>query len=263
MSNESLIQFSVFTKPWKMPLEELGSFVRGLGFEGIELPVRPGYQVQPENVARDLPRAVRILSNHGLKIFSIAGPTDENTIAACAEAEVPIIRIMVPIGEDGYMATEMRVQKEFDDLLPLLQKYRVKIGVQNHVNKFVCNAMGLRHLIEKYEPSLIGAVWDAAHNALCGEEPELGLDIVWSHLCMVNLKNAYWKRSNGPEAVQVLWQPWWTNGRQGLANWPRTAVELRRRGYQGVVCLTAEYSDEAAVNQLIAADLNYARSLLI
>jgi hypothetical protein len=38
-------------------------------------------------------------------------------------------------------------------------------------------------------------------------------------------------------------------------------AELKRRSYQGVVCLTAEYSDQASVDRLIAEDLAYARSL--
>jgi len=262
MDSEPDIQFSVFTKPWKVPLGELGALIHDFGFAGIELPIRPGYQVLPENVTRDLPRAVKKLAEYGVQVFSVAAPADEPTIAACAAAGIPTIRIMVPIGEEGYLASEARMQAELDALVPLLERYGVKIGVQNHIQRFVCNAMGLRHLIEKYDPRRIGAVWDAAHNALSGEEPELGIDIVWSHLCMVNLKNAYWRRTNGPEAEQVLWQPWWTSGRQGLANWQRTATELKRRGYQGVVCLTAEYSDEASVNRLIREDLQYAKSLL-
>jgi sugar phosphate isomerase/epimerase len=262
MNSNSQIVFSVFTKPWKQPLPELAKLVKGWGFDGIELPVRPGYQVLPERIGQDLPKAVKLLEGEGLKIFSIAGPTDEATIAACAEAGVPVIRIMAPIGPEGYMASEVRLQKDFDSLLPILAKYGVKIGVQNHLDRFVSNAMGLRHLIENYDPALIGAVWDAAHNALNGEDPELGIDIVWSHLCMVNLKNAYWRRTNGPEAEQVTWRPWWTSGRQGLANWQRVAAELKRRMYRGVVCLTAEYSDEASVDRLIAGDLIYARSLL-
>jgi len=83
------ITWSVFTKPWKMPIPELGAYVRSLGFEGIELPVRPGYPVEPENVA-ELPRAARQLAEHGVSIESVAGPTDEATIVACAEAGVPI-----------------------------------------------------------------------------------------------------------------------------------------------------------------------------
>lgn len=262
MSTDTKIQFSVFTKPWKQSLSDLGPLVKGWGFDGIELPVRPGYQVLPENVSRDLPQAAKLLASEGLQIFSVAGPADEATLSACAEAGVPLIRIMASIAEnEGYLEAEQRYQREFDALLPLLQKYGVKIGLQNHVDRFVANAMGLRHLIEKYDPALIGAVWDAAHNALSGEEPELGLDIVWSHLSMVNLKNAFWNRINGPEAEQVLWRPWWTSGRQGLANWPRVAAELKRRDYQGIICLTAEYSDETSVERLIAADLLFARSL--
>ena len=99
--------FTVFTKPWKMPLPELGKFVKGLGFDGIELPVRPGYQVEPENVDKGLPEAARILGDCSVKIGTVAGPTDEATIAACAEAGVPIIRICVRIDRKiGYIATE-------------------------------------------------------------------------------------------------------------------------------------------------------------
>ncbi len=261
MSTSPAIQFSVFTKPWKTPLPELAALVKSWGFDGIELPVRPGYQVLPENVARDLPPAAKLLADYGLKIFSVAGPTDEATIAACAEAGVPTIRIMAPIAADGYLATEARLQDEFESRLPLLKQYGVQIGVQNHTDRFICNAMGLRHLLERFDPRYVGAVWDAAHNALNGEEPELALEVVWSHLCMVNFKNAFWLRANGPEAEQAAWRPWWTSGRQGLASWPRVAAELQRRNYQGVICLTAEYSDEAAVNRLIAADITYARQL--
>ncbi|NLG49273.1 MAG: sugar phosphate isomerase/epimerase [Chloroflexi bacterium] len=255
------IRFSVFTKPWKMPLHELGEFVRSLGFDGIEFPVRPGYQVEPENV-RDLPKAAKALAEHGVEIASVAGPTDEATIAACAEAGVPIIRICPSIDRQlGYMATEARLQQEFDALVPLLDKYGVTLGIQNHCGAFVSDAMGIRHLIEKYDPRHVGAVLDAGHNGLQGEEPELALDIVWSHLCLVNFKNAFWRRVTGPEAEWARWQTYWTSGRQGLAPWPRWAAALQQRGYTGYICLTAEYSDEKAVNRLIAEDIAFAKSL--
>lgn len=261
MSNTG-IKFTVFTKPWKMRLPDLAAHVKSLGFDGVELPVRPGFQVEPERVEKGLPEAVRILGDAGLTIDSIAGPTDERTIAACAEAGVPTIRICVSVGEGGYLATEARLQREYDALAPILQRYGMRIGIQNHCGHDVCNAMGLRSLIGRYNPKQFGAVWDAAHSALNGEEPELGLDIVWSHLCMVNLKNAFWQRINGPEAEYAKWAPYWTSGRHGLASWPRVAAELKRRGYSGVVCLTAEYSDEASVDRLAAEDLAFAKSLL-
>ena len=89
----------------------------------------------------------------------------------------------------------------------------------------------------------------------------MALDIIWSHLCLVNLKSAFWQRANRPEAPVAEWQPHWTTGRHGRANWPRVAAELKRRNYHGVVCLTAEYSDEPAVDRLIAEDIAFAKSL--
>ena len=256
----SQITWSVFTKPWRMPLPELGAYVGELGFTGIELPVRPGYQVEPENVAA-LPQAAKELGEHGVTIESVAGPADEATIRACAEAGVPIIRTMVRIGDEGYLGSVERAQREYDALLPLLERYGVRIGVQNHCDRWVPNAMGLRHFLAPYDPKHVCAVWDAAHNALNGEDPELALDIVWSHLGMVNLKNAVWLRTNGPEAEVAQWKHYWTSGRHGLASWPRVAAELKRRDYKGVICLTAEYSDHDAVDRLIRDDISFAKSL--
>ena len=259
--NATGVSFAVFTKPWKMPLPELGAFVRGLGFDGIELPVRPGYQVEPHDVARGLPAAARVLADCGIGIASIAGPTDEPTLAACAEAGVPIIRICVSVdAEKGYLAEEARLQREYDALVPLLDKHGVTVGIQNHCDLCVANAMGMRSLIGKYAPRHFGAVWDPAHCALDGERPELAIDIVWSHLCMVNLKNAVWVRKDA-DAPVAEWRHHWVAGREGLCHWPTVVRLLQERGYRGPVCLTAEYSDHDAVDRLIADDIAYAKSV--
>jgi sugar phosphate isomerase/epimerase len=259
---EKQIQYSVFTKPWRtMPLRELAIKVQQFGFDGIELPVRPGFQVEPENAERDLLAASALMAVYGVKILSVAGSTDERTISACAAAGVPLLRTMIAIGPEGYLASIANTQRLFDGLLPALERHHVTLGVQNHCSRFVQNAMGLKHLLEPFNPKYIAAVWDAAHNALNGEEPELALDIIWDKLALVNLKNAFWQRSNGPEAEYAIWQPYWTSGPQGLANWPRVVAELRRRAYQGVICLTAEYSDDSATDRLIASDLLFAKKL--
>ena len=243
-------------------MPELGRHVKELGFDAIELPVRSGYQVLPENVARDLPKAAATLEKLGIKIASIAGSVNEDNIAACAEAGVPIIRdgISIPAGET-YLEAEARVKRELEALVPLLDRHGVTIGLQNHCDRFVANAAGLRRIVEGFNPKHVGAVWDAAHCALDGEIPELAVDILWSHLCMVNLKNAFWRLTNGPEAPHAEWESYWTSGRRGLASWPRVTNELKKRNYRGVVCLTAEYSDHDAVDRLVAGDIEFAKSL--
>ena len=78
---------------------------------------------------------------------------------------------------------------------------------------------------------------------------------------MFNLKSAYWLRTNGPDAEVAEWKQYWTSGPHGLAYWPRSVSELKKRNYSGDICLTAEYSDHDRVDELIAQDIAYAKSL--
>lgn len=260
--SESTVSFSVFTKPWRTKsVAELGSFVQSLGFDGIEFPLREGYQLEPGE-AHKLPELARQLEDYGLRIFSVASGTDERIFAGCAEAGIPMIRVMPAIRQaEGYLASERREREKLESLLPLCKQYGVRIGVQQHYGNHVTDAMGLLHLLEGLDPQYVGAIWDAAHDALAGQQPEYGLNIVWSHLCMVNFKNAYYHRTNGPEAEAAEWKRYFTSGSQGLASWPRAASYLQERQYNGVVCLTAEYTNEQDVERLIRQDIAYAKSL--
>ncbi|HEU5090918.1 MAG TPA: TIM barrel protein [Roseiflexaceae bacterium] len=257
MNQSDSISLSVFTKPWRGPVAELAARMGALGVAGVELPVRPGFQVEPQQAARDLPAAARLFGQHGVAIASIAATPTPELIELCAGLGIPVIRTMAPIEHGRYAESVAQHQRFYASLLPALERFGVVLGVQNHYGAYVCNAMGLRDLLAPFDTPVIGAVWDAAHNALAGEEPELALDIVWPILRMVNLKNARWQR-----AADHTWQPFWTTGADGLASWPRVVAELRRRQYRGTVCLTAEYTHESAVDALIAVDVAYVRDLL-
>lgn len=254
------VAFTVFTKPWTRPLAELGPFLAGLGFAGVELPVRPGFQVEPEAAERALPAAARQLAGYGLRIASVAGAADRRTIAACGAAGVPLLRLCVDIPRaSGYLEHEAATLRAFEALEPALRDAGVALGVQNHCDRCVGSALGLLRLVAPFDPRVIGAVWDPAHCALAGEPPALAADILWSHLRLVNLKNARWERQPGEGPARFRHA--WVRGDEGLCRWDEVAAELRRRAYRGDVCLTAEYSARDGVDGLIAADLAYAREL--
>jgi sugar phosphate isomerase/epimerase len=257
------VVFSVFTKPWRLDLPALAELVAGLGFGAVELPVRPGYPVHPGNAAAALPEAARILGAAGVRIASVAGPADRATAEACAAAGVPLIRVClgIPAGM-GYLEREAEVRRELEALAPALRATGVCLGIQNHCGRDFGSALAVRRLVEAFDPAEVGAVWDPAHCALAGEPPDLAADILWSHLRLVNLKNAYWRRTSPPDAPVAEYRWHWCPGNLGLCSWPRVADELRRRGYAGDVCLTAEYSDPEPAEALVARDLAFARTLL-
>lgn len=255
---------SLFTKPWPaLSLDQLALLVREPGLGAIELPVRPGFQVEPETAAVDLPRAVNSLTALGVRVPSIASSPERGIIDGCAMAGVPLIRVMARIlpGE-RYTTAEARLRAEYAALEPILHDAGVKVGVQNHCGSYVPNALGLRTLLADLDPDCFTAVWDAAHEALVGMPPEFALDVLADRLGMVNLKNALWERSGEPDAQAAHWQPYWCAGRVGLADWRRVIAELRRIKYSGVICLTAEYSDASSVVRLVAEDVAYVRALL-
>jgi sugar phosphate isomerase/epimerase len=260
-------QLAVFVKPWKaLSLPELAAHVRILGFTSIELPIRPGFPCQPETMAQDLPNAVKILGDQGVQILNVtvALPLDDERLyAACAAAGIGMNRVMFGTGGKSYWEAEAAARRQLDAALPFCEAYNVQLGIQNHYGNFVgVHELGLHNLVKAYDPRHVGIIWDAAHNALEGMAPELALDVVASHLCCVNLKNGYWRRVSGPEAEIAEWKVYWTSGRQGRASWSRVVAKLKALAYTGPICLTAEYSNEAAVDRLIAEDLAFAQSLL-
>lgn len=256
------IQFSLFTKPWKPESTgQLAELVTSSGFDGIEFPLRDGYLVEPANAIQQLPRLVEQLDSCGVKVFSVASTLDEPIFAACQEAGVPLIRIMQShVGKGGYASSMLDARRELEAVALLCEKYGVKVGIQQHHGNFIIDSAGLYRLIDPLPPS-ITAVWDAAHDALTGQEPEIGLDILWERLGMVNLKNAYYRRINGPEAEEAKWERYFTTGRHGLSNWPRVVNYLKNRDYSGVICLTAQYNDEARTLDYVRQDLAYVKEL--
>jgi sugar phosphate isomerase/epimerase len=260
------VEFAVFVKPWKsLGLPELGKHIRELGFDLIELPVRPGFPCQPEDIEKSLPQAVSILADEGVRILNVTVSLpldDERLYAACAGSGIPMNRVMFGRQGKNYWEAEADARRQLDSALPLCEQYGIQIGIQNHYGSTVPNhALGLHHLVKDYDPKYVGAIWDPAHNALEGEDPEPALEIVQSHLCVVNLKNAYWRRVTGPEAEVAEWTVYWTSGRQGRASWPRVAAKIREMDYQGPVCFSAEYSAEEEVDRLIVQDLAFAKTL--
>lgn len=258
---------AIFSKPWKsLPLPELAEHIRSLGFELIELPVRPGFQVEPETIERDLPAAVKLLGEQGIRVLNVTAALpfdDERLYSACATAGIKMNRVMFWQRDLDYWAAEAEARRQLDSALPLCEQYDVQIGVQNHSGKFVpVNEMGAYHLLKDYDPRYVAAVWDPAHNALEGMDSDAALDVLAPYLCVVNLKNAYWRRVTGPEADAAEWKIYWTSGAQGRASWSRVIAKLKAIDYQGPICFSAEYSDEERVDELIVQDLAFARRLL-
>ena len=255
--------WSVFTKPWSArPAGELGPLVAGLGFTGAEVPVRDTAHVTPAEAERRLPGFVERMRAEGVDVISIAGDLAEPTFAACRAAGVPLIRVMAELGPDGYVASVARVRKRLEDAIPLAERYGVQVGVQPHHGRFVSSALGVLQLLDGLPVDRFRVVWDAAHDALAGDDPRVTLELVADRLAIVNLKNAVHVPSDpAPSAVGGAWKRWFVPGPVGLADWSAAFEQLTRLGWMGPVCLSGQYSDPSVpVEDRLRADLHAART---
>ncbi|MDD4796594.1 MAG: sugar phosphate isomerase/epimerase [Eubacteriales bacterium] len=268
--------FSVFTKPWKtQPLPELAQRVADMGFDGVEYPLREGYQVQPSDGARGIVNLCAALGNYGVKVTSMAAGIDvyaaeghgevvgvnEPLLDGCAQAGVPIVRICQSLNKAlGFHENMDALRRRYDEILPYCEKYGVTLGVQMHYGAAdITCSYDTYLLLKDYDPRYIAAVWDAGHSGLAGESPRYALDCLWRHLCMVNFKAAFWHRTNAGAPAQ--WDARWVTGKEGMGSWAEAVAYLRARGYTGTVCLPAEYSDEANVQDYARQDLAYLKEL--
>lgn len=270
------LKFTVFTKPWKtMSLEKLAEFVGEIGFDGVEYPLRSGYQVEPSEGVEGIKRLCKVLGSFGVSVESIAGGIDvkfssdnkvtgvnEELFAGCGEAGVKIIRICQGLDKNiDFFENIENIKRTYDAVVPYCEKYNVTLGVQMHCGSSISTSAETYILLKDYDPKHIAAVWDSGHNGLAGTEPCFAIDTVWDMLCMVNFKAAYWKLRTGPEYEEAKWDAYWTTGRHGCGSWREAVNYLKKRGYSGAVCMPAEYSDEPNVEKYIREDLKYLKEL--
>lgn len=255
--------WSVFTKPWPdLAVPELAELVARMGFNAIEFPLRPGFQVQLDRLERSFAELVRVMADHGITIASVASATTPEIFQACAEHGVPIIRIMINIAAEGYLATGDLVRKQLDELVPLTEKYGVRIGIQPHRDDYIADSSELATLLKDYDSAGIVAIWDAAHDGLAAKHPRNALALLWDRLAMANFKNASYVRDDQAPSGAPPWRVAFVDGSQGLCSWPEAAQFLVDHNYTGPICLPAEYTDDSDLEAKVVRDLTYIRGLM-
>ncbi|TDU84299.1 sugar phosphate isomerase/epimerase [Kribbella voronezhensis] len=254
--------WSVFTKPWAgLPGNELGRLVAGLGFTGAEIPVRDTAYVTPASAEAELPKFVGQLRAEGVEPISIASELSESVFSACAEAGVPLIRIMAPLGDDGYAASVRRTRERLEEVAGFAEQYGVQVGVQQHHGRFVASSLGVLQLLNGLPRERFRVIWDAAHDILAGDDPAVTLPLVADRLAMVNLKNVIYTRTDATGDIGGAWKPWFVQATDGLANWSAVFRQLAAQNYTGPICLTGQYSDlSVSVEDRLEQDLRAARS---
>ena len=173
--------------------DDLALFLAEAGLEGIDLSVRPGGHVLPENVERDLPTAVKAARNNGLSIpmitTAILDASDkftERILKTASEQGVKYYRLGY-YRYDSKLTIQQnldRTRSQLEALCKINEKYNLQGGYQNHVGTNVGSPVwDLWYLIKDLDPRYIGCQYDVRHAAAEGINSwPLGFDAIASHV---------------------------------------------------------------------------------
>jgi sugar phosphate isomerase/epimerase len=242
----------------------LGREVKRLGFDGVDLTVRPAGHVLPENVERDLPKAVEAIRAHGLSVpmittnlLSATEPVARPTVASAARLQVPFFKLGYwrYRGPD-HAKTIAEVRQSTVGLHALAKEHGIAAGFHNHSGDYVGTAVwDTRDIIAGLDPKWIGYYFDPCHAVAEGGVFgwRLSANLALRQLKMVAVKDFYWEKQKGRWRMQMC-----PLG-EGMVDWGTFFKLLAGTGYAGPISLHVEYepSDELTA---MAKDLEFLRA---
>jgi sugar phosphate isomerase/epimerase len=268
------MQTVLFTKLFLgQSLEKIGSTTSEMGFDGIDLLIRPGFQVEPDQPAGILD-AVRALKNAGLAVpmatTDITDPSQfptERVFQTCAEADVRLIRLgyWKYNAQQGYQSCFENARRDLDALEILARKAGVKLAIQLHGTTIHSSGVLTAALLEGHDPTTIGAYPDPGNQAVQEgrEDWRLTLDVLRPWLCCLGVKNGGWFLAQHAPSGQRHWQSSWLGIADGMVPWDEILPYLQESGYNGLLSLHSHY--DVPLEQVLdqtRMDLQFVRRLL-
>lgn len=260
-----LVMFSKHLGPLSIP--EAGKVVKNLGLDGVDLTVRPAGHVLPENVAADLPRAVRELKDLGLAvgmlttgIVDAADPTAEPIMATARELGIRSLKLgywpYKPFGQIHKQVDEAR--QKMDGIEKLARKHDVRACIHNHSGNYLSAEAGIVYLILKdRDPHHVGAYLDPGHMTLEGgyQGWMQGIDICQNYVSMVAVKTFGHFPQKNEATGEVKWTPKLVPLKEGIVRWREVFDCLKKLGWDGVVTFHSEYQGSSSWRDLTLDEL--------
>lgn len=192
---------------------EMCEVAKEMGFDGIDLTVRPKGHVLPERVETDLPKAVEAMRKVGFAplvmttaIEDAANTTDQRVLETAAKQGFKYYRMNwydYPKGKSMPEALQEYQQKVKG--LGLLNKKMGLVGCyQNHAGLLVGSSVWeLWELIKEADKQYMGIQYDIRHATVEGGLSwKNGLRLIHPYIKTIPLKDFKWEKTNGEWKAQ-------------------------------------------------------------
>jgi sugar phosphate isomerase/epimerase len=255
---------------------------KAAGFDGLDLTLRPGGHVLPENAEKGMADAKTIADKAGAAIPMIStGITDadsphaEAIFAAAAHYGARRVKLGYwPYEPFGTLTKQVdHARTMLGRIVPLAKKYHVLPCVHCHSGRFVASGGPMLYLVLRdFDPSEVGAYVDPMHMTIEGGRAgwEMGLDLLAPWIALVGIKNFRWLPDKRDDQGQLRWKWEYCPLADGQAPLPEFMAYLARLKYDGIVSFHSEYKGDTSFRRLStpelldqsAADLRFLKKLI-
>ncbi len=257
--------------------KNMSEVAREMGFDGLDLTVRPKGHVLPERVTEDLPKATQAMQAYGLLPQMIS----TNVIQANDPVDLKVLETASQLGYKHYRTDWIRysdstplldtvntARTQFAALEELNKKLNISACYQNHSGHFFGSAIwDLHQTLDGLSPKYIGSQYDIMHASVeGGKNWEIGFRLIKPYINTIVVKDFKWGKENG------VWKPVFTPLGEGMIDFKNYFSLLKKNRINVPLSIHVEYDlggaekgripsmDHQEVIKKIKKDLTFVRN---
>jgi L-ribulose-5-phosphate 3-epimerase len=193
-----------------LTFDEIGEVLSFLGFDGADITLRPGGQVEPSEVKTALPLAVKTLQKNNITIPMVvtsitdaADPLAVSTLQALADSGIKYYRTgWLKYDESKTIQQNLDEHKKtFEKLAALNEKLGIHGDYQNHSgNSLGSPVWDIYEVIKNVNPKYMGVQYDIRHAVAEGMFSwKLGMKRVAPWITTIDIKDSVFEKTASGE----------------------------------------------------------------
>ena len=243
---------------------ELGDIVSQMGFDGVDLTIRPGGHVEPRLANVDLVRAFEVMDGVGLAVpvitTSLTTPMDRTAVPVIALAGMSGAALFRPGdwnygGNPNIMQRMSEVQRDFAGLIGIGRQYDISGAFHNGIGDSVgASVWDVQRIVEGLDPARAGIYFDICNATAEGGAGawEIALRLTLPRIKAVTIQDFFWEKRDGK------WQMTKCPLGQGMVDWTKFFQILAQANYSGPVTVEVGYPSRDMPSALVG-ELRFAR----
>ncbi|MBO0592962.1 sugar phosphate isomerase/epimerase [Cellulophaga sp. E16_2] len=248
------LNLSIFSKHLKfLDYNSMSEAVSEMGFDGIDLTVRPNGHVLPERVQDDLPKVTEAMKSFGLKptmicsnVMDANNPIHLKIVEVASALDYKYYRpdLLKYTEEENVLDVVEKAKKYFNILEKLNKKYGISASYINLPGHFYGAAIwDLHNGLNGLSPKFIGSQYDIVHASIEGATNwEIGFKLIKPYINTLVLKDYMWAKKNGTWAFE------YTPLGEGMVDFKRYFTLLKKYNINAPISIHTEYDLGGAEN---------------